>query len=350
MKRLWSILFVCLSASVVQAQNLIPNPGFEDNNGMPSTTGEWSLVEDWQNAGSAVASPDYFHNNGTLGGDLPETPIGDIYAFDGDAVMGFAATGEKGTDFREYLSVQLIQPLNVGANYKLQFRITNGSVSDFSNAGLATSNFGIYLSAAMPVQTGNDPLGVSPTRCIPEVLYSPQWKVLTFYVEADQAYEYLTLGVFGDDADKDIDDMRGGGSTLAYYFLDGFKMEEVDPSVVPELETDDMNDKREAELEEEPNDVLEDFYIPNAFSPDNDGVNDIFFPTSNKGYQFQMKIFNKWGELVYEMNEGDAGWDGRNVRRNRTDELYVWQLVYEKVDENHVLVEKILEGNVTVIR
>jgi gliding motility-associated-like protein len=53
-----------------------------------------------------------------------------------------------------------------------------------------------------------------------------------------------------------------------------------------------------------------DFYIPNAFTPDNDGLNDIFTAVGEAIETFSMQIFNRWGELIYETNDLEKGWDG----------------------------------------
>ena len=50
--------------------------------------------------------------------------------------------------------------------------------------------------------------------------------------------------------------------------------------------------------------------FPNAFSPDGDGLNDIFNFESRFITAVQMKIYNRWGELVYQTTEIDQGWDG----------------------------------------
>ena len=352
MKSVIPIVLFALFSVMSMAQNLIPNPGFEDNAGLPFTTGQWSLVDHWDNAGSSSSSPDYFHGQGSLGGDLPETPIGEVYAFEGDAVMGFAATGEKGTNFREYLSIELSQALEPGKAYEVSFRITNGSVSQFSNAGLSSSHLGIHLSSTPPSQIGNNPLMLTPDGRYGNTVYNTAWQLLRFYVEADEADRFLTIGVFGADDDKDILDQTGRGGSLAYYFVDDFKLVEVEPEPILAEEVE-IRDEKDIEPENpltEELESLEDFYIPNAFSPDNDGINDLFVPCSKKGFPYTMRIFNKWGELVYEMNESSPGWDGSNVKRDRTSEVYVWQLIYEKLDEDKERVEKIVEGSLTVVR
>ncbi|PSK87448.1 gliding motility-associated C-terminal domain-containing protein [Taibaiella chishuiensis] len=55
--------------------------------------------------------------------------------------------------------------------------------------------------------------------------------------------------------------------------------------------------------------------VPNAFSPNNDGLNDYFKPVMGLGCvpaQYSLRIYNRWGQLVYKSNnEFDRGWDGR---------------------------------------
>jgi gliding motility-associated-like protein len=54
------------------------------------------------------------------------------------------------------------------------------------------------------------------------------------------------------------------------------------------------------------------YALPNVFSPNNDGVNDIYRP-SRISYveRVDMKIFNRWGILVYETEDPDINWDGK---------------------------------------
>jgi gliding motility-associated-like protein len=55
------------------------------------------------------------------------------------------------------------------------------------------------------------------------------------------------------------------------------------------------------------------FHLPNAFTPNDDSVNDIYKP---EGFlpgmkQYQMRIWNRWGEMIFESSHPDAGWNGR---------------------------------------
>jgi len=50
-------------------------------------------------------------------------------------------------------------------------------------------------------------------------------------------------------------------------------------------------------------------YIPDAFTPNNDGDNDYFYPSIIGGNSYNMKIYNRWGGIIY--NEDNGAWDGK---------------------------------------
>lgn len=64
--------------------------------------------------------------------------------------------------------------------------------------------------------------------------------------------------------------------------------------------------------------------VPNAFTPDGDGVNDVFLPilTDIDPSQYLLEIFDRWGQLVFSTEDPHKGWDGDG----RTPGVYVWQL------------------------
>ena len=56
------------------------------------------------------------------------------------------------------------------------------------------------------------------------------------------------------------------------------------------------------------------FFIPDAFSPDGDGLNDVFKPKGNGIYSFEMQVFDRWGGVIFSSESIDLGWDGTDVR------------------------------------
>ena len=71
------------------------------------------------------------------------------------------------------------------------------------------------------------------------------------------------------------------------------------------------------------------FYVPNTFTPDGDGVNEIFRPYGEgiDFSQYTMQIFNRWGELIYETNEPELGWDGTYKGKPVQVGTYIWKIV-----------------------
>lgn len=90
--------------------------------------------------------------------------------------------------------------------------------------------------------------------------------------------------------------------------------------------------------------------IPNAFTPNDDGENDYFFPRqllSRKVTKFKMSIFNRWGELIFETtNANGRGWDGRLNNKAQPVGIYIYII---DVEIDHHLAEH-YTGNVTLIR
>ena len=92
----------------------LSNGSFETISSMPNGLGQWQRATGWSNAGSATASPDLLHYNAINACDLPETSMGIVDSYDGNAVMGLAVCGRSSTNQREYISTQLTAPMLVG--------------------------------------------------------------------------------------------------------------------------------------------------------------------------------------------------------------------------------------------
>jgi gliding motility-associated-like protein len=83
------------------------------------------------------------------------------------------------------------------------------------------------------------------------------------------------------------------------------------------------------------NDVI--YYIPNTFTPDDDLHNQTFRPIFTAGfdiYQYQMVIFNRWGEIIFESNNAEVGWDGTYGGNLCQDGIYLWQITYKELGKD----------------
>ncbi len=128
-----------LAVSVLWGQPFVKNGGFESFSELPDASGQLDLVIDWAGGGSEEAIPDFYHEQGTNGGDLPQTPLAVVEAFAGRAVAGFVAYTDEQNPRHEYLTGTFSEPLVVGQRYKMSFAITSGLVHDWVSAGMGVS-------------------------------------------------------------------------------------------------------------------------------------------------------------------------------------------------------------------
>jgi gliding motility-associated-like protein len=70
------------------------------------------------------------------------------------------------------------------------------------------------------------------------------------------------------------------------------------------------------------------FYIPNAFTPNGDGMNDLFFGMGIGIVKYEMFIFDRWGNMIYHANSLKEQWDGKaNYGKDiAQQDVYVWKV------------------------
>ena len=88
-------------------------------------------------------------------------------------------------------------------------------------------------------------------------------------------------------------------------------------------------------------------YAPNAFSPDSDGIND-FFKISGQGIlDFQIEIYNRWGQMVYKSDDLSKGWNGTFKGENLPTGSYIYKIKTIKNGNGEELVKT---GTVALVR
>jgi gliding motility-associated-like protein len=94
-------------------------------------------------------------------------------------------------------------------------------------------------------------------------------------------------------------------------------------------------------------DIFYPIYVPNSFTPNNDGVNDVFFVSGLRLQGYRLIIYNRWGEEVFYSEDGEKVWAGES--KNEThfcpDGVYLYSLRYEDQDGAHLL-----HGHVSLLR
>lgn len=91
---------------------------------------------------------------------------------------------------------------------------------------------------------------------------------------------------------------------------------------------------------------IEGIGVPQAFSPNGDENNDILFV---KGYGIELmnfKVFNRYGQLVFETSDQNIGWDGKFKDKDENPGVFVWVLEYTFITGK----SGVISGNTTLIR
>jgi gliding motility-associated-like protein len=94
-------------------------------------------------------------------------------------------------------------------------------------------------------------------------------------------------------------------------------------------------------------------FVPNAFTPNEDGLNELFQPVLRGVKNFEWTIYNRWGNKVFESNDFQAGWDGKFKGQLCDEGIYVWKLhaVSEsRASRNGGVLEKNLTGEILLCR
>ena len=92
-------------------------------------------------------------------------------------------------------------------------------------------------------------------------------------------------------------------------------------------------------------------YLPNAFTPNGDGLNDEFKVSDPTNIiDFSMLIYNRRGEVVYQTSDMFEGWDGKHLGQPAYHETYIWDVSYTYYNEFDILIAVSKRGFVTLIR
>ncbi len=90
-------------------------------------------------------------------------------------------------------------------------------------------------------------------------------------------------------------------------------------------------------------------YCPNAFSPNDDALNDQFHCLSYHVTDYDLKIFNRWGQLLYQTKSIDLGWDGTYKNQPCPLGTYAYYINYT-FDDGVTRSHGVKSGNMTLLR
>jgi len=221
MKRFFTLSFLFASFAVF-GQNLIPDGSAEDVVECPSSFGNIDgYTSSWQ---SFRGSPDFWHSCSTNEGLGWNNSLGFQEPRSGEGYLGLLTFSKNTPNVREYLGVELSEPLVVGQEYFLTFHVSRAHQSNTLNA--ATNNIGaLFLmeNDLNPAEQGPTPnmATFNETEIVEDTI---NWVEMSYQFIADEAYQYVAFGNFFDD--NLTDTLRIGGEPTGeitpYYFFDDF--------------------------------------------------------------------------------------------------------------------------------
>lgn len=200
MTRLYILISLLIATTLGNAQQLVPNGDFESNSGCPTPFSPISLSTGWMNP-SLVGSPDYYHScaAGTVG--VPNNIYGYQAAHSGMAYSGLYLT-QITDDVREFLEIQLMEPLLMDSCYKFQMFVNLGDYCYFT-----TDAIGIYFSDTAITDINNwYPLPFTPHISNPASNYfdNVNWKKVGGNYKAHGGERYIIIGNYKNDANTSL--------------------------------------------------------------------------------------------------------------------------------------------------
>ena len=180
------------------AQNLVPNPSFEEHDGCPNTFFNLSYVNDWF---PINGSPDYFNRCSNHGFGIPYNVEGmqETFLQNGDAYIGEAFNIYQ-MNQSELICVQLLQPLIIGRQYF--FSMNASPENNYNNRpGCFCNKIGFNLSTFKPDESNGNvlwSLNFSSTTFAYDSIIDDTtiWYNIKSAIIADSAYRYISIGVF----------------------------------------------------------------------------------------------------------------------------------------------------------
>ncbi len=194
------------------AQNLVPNPSFEQYSQCPDGEGEISYSIGWE---SYYGTPDYFNACASnpefsvpynLNGSYQPSPNGVAYA--GFYAYWSPAFSGGGKNLREHIGRQLSSPLVIGTKYYVSFKVS--MAFNNNSASCACNNIGIKFSTVSYANTYVDSSGCSPLTNNFAPIYDTSlisdtinWTTIQGSFVADSNYIYVVIGNFFKDTNTD---------------------------------------------------------------------------------------------------------------------------------------------------
>ncbi len=199
-----------------------------------------------------------------------------------------------------------------------------------------------YSTSNYQVEVSDDCQTYLVTGTIQVVVVKPD---ANFTIISDPIVENLPIS---------FQNLTTNGFVYQWYFGDGGSSEDVHPSHIYDspgiYEVTLIAEDAKGCIDSitMPIQIFKEFYIyiPNAFIPDGDRVNEVFSGSFLGVKEIHMQVFNRWGQLIFESKDLDFEWDGTCRGQRVQNGTYVWKLTYIPADQHD---REYFTGHVTVL-
>jgi OOP family OmpA-OmpF porin len=225
--RVCCFLWLSLACTSVQAQNLVPNSGFEQFTVCPQSFTQRAAefaVPGWKPAGLGV--PDYFHYCSRGEAGVPYNWAGVAEAYEGDGYAGIYLWMDDEQNYREYLQCTLLQPLIKDSTYYIEFHYKLSSYSNY-----CIDRIGLLFSDNGKGFAHDRAAGIKPTLQIVRdsalTKSTGLWEAARFEYQANGTETNLLIGNFSGNEDTKSYRIQSRPvsepmlANAAYYYIDG---------------------------------------------------------------------------------------------------------------------------------
>jgi outer membrane protein OmpA-like peptidoglycan-associated protein len=237
-----ALLVFATSAALQAQQNIVPNPGFERYAGAPigwSYKGAYfgEVVKYWFSA--TTASPDIYGPGVRVPNDWAFKGFGKQTPHGGKSMAGltlYGCTNGK-PHCREYLEIQLAEPLVIGQAYYLEFWVAHLDKS------LQINNIGAYFSVKEIRRTTDEILIREPQMNEPGIVAAPngKWVKVSGQFVAKYEAEHILIGNFNDDEHTLFMAPHPDTYNYAYYYIDDVLLKKIPPFLPVPVKEDDLS-------------------------------------------------------------------------------------------------------------
>jgi len=204
---------------IVNAQNLVPNPSFEECSVCPWDYGQTTFATGWT---ININTSDYFNSCGETDFSVPSNCFGyqSPPSTNCSAYAGFYAV-DPFYSSSEYVGTQLIEPLQVGGKYFVSLKVSlsnhfaiNCGVNKLG-ALFTNFNYGSFMDVPPPSVMNN----FAQVHTNQIIIEQNHWSTISGSFIADSAYNYIIIGRFFDNDNIAIECFNAN-NPLSYYFID----------------------------------------------------------------------------------------------------------------------------------